>query len=124
MNLFESQINNLNLSPSMKQSIIELRKVCLESDVGGMPNLDFEKQQAEAAKNRAAFNAIKDTINLAMKEVGENLPSNVEGEALGQAVLKRIQDKYCPQFDKTYGEGWGKKLDMEAKKRLHKLALL
>lgn len=124
MNLFESQINNLNLDQSMKKSVIELRKVCLESDVGGMPNLDFEKQKAEAEKTRAAFNAIKDTINLAMKEVGENLPSNVEGEALGQAVLKRIQDKYCPQFDKTYGDGWGQKLDMEAKKRLHKLALL
>jgi len=108
MNLFESQIEKLNLSPSMKQSVIELRKVCLESDVGVPPiSSDFEKMQADAAKKKAEDDAIRDTAR----------------QALHAAVMKQIIHHYRPIIEKTYGEGSGERLETVAKTMLSRLGI-
>lgn len=124
MNLFESQINNLNLDPSMKKSIIELRKVCLESDVGVPPiSSDFEKMQADAAKKKAEDDAIRDTARQAITDVSSNLPEDMDHNALHAAVMKQIIQHYRPIIEKTYGEGSGERLETVAKTMLSRLGI-
>ena len=124
MNLFESQINNLNLDPSMKKSVIELRKVCLESDVGVPPiSSDFEKMQADAAKKRKEDDAIRDTARQAITDVSSNLPEDMDHNALHAAVMKQIIHHYRPIIEKTYGEGSGERLETVAKTMLSRLGI-
>ena len=124
MNLFESQIEKLNISPSMKQSVIELRKVCLESDVGVPPiSSDFEKMQADAAKKKAEDDAIRDTARQAITDVSSNLPEDMDHSALHAAVMERIVQHYRPMIEKTYGEGSGERLETVAQTMLSRLGI-
>lgn len=124
MNLFESQIEKLNISPSMKQSVIELRKVCLESDVGVPPiSSDFEKMQADAAKKKAEDDAIRDTARQAITDVSSNLPEDMDHSALHAAVMKQIIQHYRPMIEKTYGKGSGERLETVAKTMLSRLGI-
>lgn len=121
MNLFESQINNLNLDPSMKKSVIELRKVCLEGDVGAKPISDFDKMQADAAKKRAEEKAISDTARQAITDVSSNLPEDMDHNAIHAAVMERIKQHYRPMIEKTYGAGSGERLETVAQTMLSRL---
>lgn len=123
MNLFESQIEKLNISPSMKQSVIELRKVCLESDVGAKPISDFEKMQADAAKKREEDDAIRDTARQAITDVSNNLPEDMDHNALHAAVMERIKEHYRPMIEETYGAGSGERLETVAQSMLSHLKI-
>lgn len=124
MNLFESQINNLNLDPSMKKSIIELRKVCLESDVGVPPiSSDFEKMQAAAAQKTKKDDAIRDTARQAITDVSSNMPEDMDHKAIHAAVMERIVQHYRPMIEKMYGAGSGERLETVAKAMLSRLKI-
>lgn len=124
MNLFESQIEKLNISPSMKQSVIELRKVCLESDVGVPPiSSDFEKMQEVAAKKKEEDDAIRDTARQAITDVSNNMPEDMDHNALHAAVMKQIVQHYRPMIEKTYGKGSGERLETVAKTMLSRLGI-
>lgn len=121
MNLFESQIEKLNISPTAKRSIIELRKVCLESDVGGTPIGEFEKMQADAARKSKEEKAISDTARQAITDVSRNLPEDMDHKGIHAAVMKRIKEHYRPMIEKTYGAGSGERLETVAQTMLSRL---
>ncbi len=119
MNLFESEINKLNISPSMKQSVIELRKVCLESE-------DDNRQAQEMntiAKtvtpgvpqdnSREAVNAIRNTIRQVGREVADE---DFKTDAIVPAFLERIEKVYRKKIAEEYGEKWGDALVAQARK--------
>ena len=119
MNLFESQINNLNLDPSMKKSIIELRKVCLESEYDNR-----QKQQMNAFattfkpgvpqdNSREALAAIKATIRQVGSEVADE---DFETDAIIPAFLEKIEKVYRKKIAEKYGEKWGDALVAQAHK--------
>lgn len=123
MNLFESEINKLNLSPTAKATVIELRKVCLESDVGGQPISDFEKMQADAAKKKQEDDAIRDTARQAITDVSSNLPEDMDHNAIHAAVMKRIKQHYRPMIEETYGSASGERLETVAQTMLSRLKI-
>lgn len=125
MNLFESQIEKLNLSQTAKNCIIELRKVCLESE-----HDNRQKQEMNALatsfepgvpqdNSREALKAIKDTVMQASRELGDNYAS---GESVVPAFYAII-DKYRKGIEAKYGEKWGRALSAEAKKYVQRMAL-
>jgi hypothetical protein len=119
MNLFESEIRKLNLDPAMKQSVIELRKICLESD-SSMPTFNPEEQARRRQQEDAAMKSIQDTINLALSEVGNSSNGSLDSDALKQAVLEKVKE-YRSRIDSKFGPKWGDMLELQAQKRLQKL---
>lgn len=125
MNLFESQIEKLNLSPTAKNCIIELRKVCLESEYENR-----QKQEINALattfepgvpqdNSREALKAIKDTVIQASRELGDKYNT---GDSVVPAFYAII-DKYRKGIEEKYGEKWGQALSAEAKKYVQRMAL-
>jgi len=119
MNLFESEINKLNISPTMKSSVIALRKVCLESE-------DDNRQAQEMntiAKtvtpgvpqdnSREAVNAIRNTIRQVGREVADE---DFKTDAIVPAFLERIEKVYRKKIAEEYGEKWGDALVAQARK--------
>ena len=119
MNLFESEINKLNISPTMKSSVIALRNVCLESE-------DDNRQAQEMntiAKtvtpgvpqdnSREAVNAIRNTIRQVGREVADE---DFKTDAIVPAFLERIEKVYRKKIAEEYGEKWGDALVAQARK--------
>lgn len=119
MNLFESEINKLNISPTMKSSVIALRKVCLESE-------DDNRQAQEMntiAKtvtpgvpqdnSREAAKAISKTIRLVGSEVANE---DFKPDAIVPAFMERIEKVYRKKIAEKYGEKWGDALVAQAHK--------
>lgn len=125
MNIFESQIEKLNLSQTAKNCVIELRKVCLESE-----DENRQKQEINALattfepgvpqdNSREALKAIKDTVIQASRELGDKYNT-------GDSVVPEfyaIIDKYRKGIEEKYGEQWGQALSAEAKKYVQRMAL-
>lgn len=117
MNLFESEINKLNISQTAKDSIIELHKVCLENAADGMPtNITPGVPQDNS---REALKAIKDTVRLASQELGDNYTT---GDSVVPAFYAII-DKYRKGIEEKYGKKWAQALSAEAKKYVQRMAL-
>lgn len=117
MNLFESEINKLNISKTAKDSVIELRKVCLENAADNMQtNVSPGVPQDNS---REALKAIKDTVMQASRELGD---SYTTGESVVPAFYDII-DKYRKGIEEKYGEKWGRALSAEAKKYVQRMAL-
>lgn len=109
MNLFESQIEKLNLSPTAKNCVIELRKVCLEG-LGG-------------AEEKSPMEALSDTMKVVTKEVSDTYYNkNLPDEQLPKLVYTTI-NKYRPAFEEKYGKKMGLSLVMAGKKYLHQLSI-
>ena len=119
MNLFEAEINKLNLDPSVKQSVIELRKICLESEYA-MPTFNPEEQAKLRQQADAAMKSIQDTINLALSEVGNRDNGNLDSDALKAAVIAKVKE-YRSRIDAQFGPKCGDMLELQAQKRLQKL---
>lgn len=119
MNLFESQINNLNLDPSMKKSIIELRKVCLESEYDNRQKQEMNsfattfKPGVPQDNSREALAAIKATIRQVGREVADE---DFKTDAIVPAFLERIEKVYRKKIAEEYGEKWGDALVAQARK--------
>lgn len=119
MNLFESQINNLNLDPSMKKSIIELRKVCLESEYDNRQKQEMNsfattfKPGVPQDNSREALAAIKATIRQVGSEVADE---DFETDAIIPAFLEKIEKVYRKKIAEKYGEKWGDALVAQAHK--------
>ena len=119
MNLFESQINNLNLDPSMKKSIIELRKVCLESEYDNRHKQEMNsfattfKPGVPQDNSREALAAIKATIRQVGREVADE---DFKTDAIVPAFLERIEKVYRKKIAEEYGEKWGDALVAQARK--------
>ena len=119
MNLFESQINNLNLSPTAKNTVIELRKICLEGEDDNRQKQEMNafattfKPGVPQDNSREALAAIKNTIRQVGSEVaGENFQS----DAIVPAFLERIEKVYRKKIAQEYGEKWGDALVSQAHK--------
>ena len=119
MNLFESQIEKLNLSQTAKNCIIELRKVCLESE-----HDNRQKQEMNALatsfepgvpqdNSREALAAIKATIRQVGSEVADE---DFETDAIIPAFLEKIEKVYRKKIAEEYGEKWGDALVAQAHK--------
>lgn len=119
MNLFESQIEKLNLSQTAKNCIIELRKVCLESE-----HENRQKQEMNALatsfepgvpqdNSREALAAIKATIRQVGSEVADE---DFETDAIIPAFMEKINTVYREKIAEEYGEKWGNALVAQAKK--------
>ena len=119
MNLFESQIEKLNLSQTAKNCIIELRKVCLESE-----HDNRQKQEMNALatsfepgvpqdNSREALAAIKATIRQVGSEVADE---DFETDAIIRAFLEKIEKVYRKKIAEKYGEKWGDALVAQAHK--------
>lgn len=119
MNLFESQIEKLNLSQTAKNCIIELRKVCLESE-----HDNRQKQEMNALatsfepgvpqdNSREALAAIKATIRQVGSEVADE---DFETDAIIPAFMEKINTVYREKIAEEYGEKWGNALVAQAKK--------
>lgn len=119
MNLFESQIEKLNLSQTAKNCIIELRKVCLESE-----HDNRQKQEMNALatsfepgvpqdNSREALAAIKATIRQVGREVADE---DFKTDAIVPAFLERIEKVYRKKIAEEYGEKWGDALVAQARK--------
>lgn len=119
MNLFESQIEKLNLSQTAKNCIIELRKVCLESE-----HDNRQKQEMNALatsfepgvpqdNSREAVNAIRNTIRQVGREVADE---DFKTDAIVPAFLERIEKVYRKKIAEEYGEKWGDALVAQARK--------
>lgn len=119
MNLFESQIEKLNLSQTAKNCIIELRKVCLESE-----HDNRQKQEMNALatsfepgvpqdNSREALAAIKATIRQVGSEVADE---DFETDAIKPAFMEKINTVYREKIAEEYGEKWGNALVAQAKK--------
>lgn len=119
MNLFESQINNLNLDPSMKKSIIELRKVCLESEYDNRQKQEMNafaktfKVGVPQDNSQDALKAIKATILQVGSEVANE---NFKTDAIIPAFMERIEKVYRKKIAEEYGEKWGDALVAQANK--------
>lgn len=119
MNLFESQINNLNLDPSMKKSIIELRKVCLESEYDNRQKQEMNafaktfKVGVPQDNSREALAAIKKTIRQVGSEVANE---DFKTDAIVPAFMERIEKVYRNEIAQKYGEQWGDALVAQAHK--------
>ena len=120
MNLFESQIEKLNISPSMKQSVIELRKVCLEG-ADDEHKLQEVRAMAETFvpgedKNKLANEAMRKflpTIKQAARELANE--DDYDVSAPGAALVQKIKTKYLPMIVKEYGEESGNALMIAAR---------
>ena len=119
MNLFESQINKLNLSPTAKNTVIELRKICLEGEDDNRQKQEMNafattfKPGVPQDNSREALAAIKNTIRQVGSEVaGENFQS----DAIVPAFLERIEKVYRKKIAQEYGERWGDALVSQARK--------
>ena len=119
MNLFESQINNLNLSPTAKTTVIELRKVCLESEDDNRQKQEMNafattfKPGVPQDNSREALAAIKNTIRQVGSEVADE---NFKTDAIVPAFMDRIEKVYRNQIAEKYGEKWGDALVAQAHK--------
>ena len=119
MNLFESQINNLNLSPTAKNTVIELRKVCLEGEDDNRQKQEMNafattfKPGVPQDNSRAALAAIKNTIRQVGSEVADE---NSQSDAIVPAFLERIEKVYRKKIAQEYGEKWGDALVAQAHK--------
>lgn len=119
MNLFESQINNLNLSPTAKNTVIELRKVCLESEDDIRQKQEMNafattfKPGVPQDNSREALAAIKNTIRQVGSEVADG---NFKTDAIVPAFMDRIEKVYRNQIAEKYGEKWGDALVAQAHK--------
>ena len=120
MNLLESEINKLNISPTMKSSVIALRKVCLESE-----HENRQKQEMNSFANtstpgapldnsREAMKAIKATIRQVGSEVAAD--DNYQTNAIKPAFMEKINTVYREKIAEEYGEKWGNALVAQAKK--------
>lgn len=119
MNLFESQIEKLNLSPTAKNCVIELRKVCLEATEDEAMNKiarDF-KVGEKTTNDDAAMQAIQDTIKLAERELSKE---DYDLSAPGKALMNKIQQKYRNEIANKFGEKWGEQLITQAQKYISK----
>ena len=119
MNLFESQINKLNLSPTAKSTVIELRKVCLESEDDMRQKQEMNafaktfKPGVPQDNSREALDAIKKTI----RQVGSEIAGeDFETDAIVPAFLERIEKVYRKKIAQEYGEKWGDALVAQAHK--------
>ncbi len=119
MNLFESQINNLNLSPTAKSTIIELRKVCLESEYDNRQKQEMNafattfKPGVPQDNSREALAAIKNTIRQVGSEVADE---NFKTDAIVPAFMEKIEKVYRKKIAEEYGEKWGDALVAQAHK--------
>lgn len=119
MNLFESQINNLNLSPTAKNTVIELRKVCLESEYDNRQKQEMNafattfKPGVPQDNSREALEAIKKTIRQVGSEVANE---DFKTDAIVPAFLDRIEKVYRKKIAQEYGEKWGDALVAQAHK--------
>ncbi|MBO6030832.1 MAG: hypothetical protein J6Q22_05110 [Prevotella sp.] len=119
MNLFESQINNLNLSPTAKNTVIELRKVCLEGEDDNRQKQEMNafattfKPGVPQDNSREALAAIKNTIRQVGSEVADE---NFKTDAIVPAFMNRIEKVYRNQIAEKYGEKWGDALVAQAHK--------
>lgn len=119
MNLFESQINNLNLSPTAKNTVIELRKVCLEGEDDNRQKQEMNafattfKPGVPQDNSREALAAIKNTIRQVGSEVADE---NFKTDAIVPAFMDRIEKVYRNQIAEKYGEKWGDALVAQAHK--------
>lgn len=109
MNLFESQIEKLNLSPTAKNCVIELRKVCLEG--------------VDGAEEKSPMKALSDTMKVVTKEVSDTYYNeNIPDAQLPELVYTTI-NKYRPEFEGKYGKKMGLSLVMAGKNYLHQLKI-
>lgn len=119
MNLFESQIEKLNLSQTAKNCIIELRKVCLESEYDNRQKQEMNafattfKPGVPQDNSREALAAIKATIRQVGSEVADE---DFETDAIVPAFLERIEKVYRKKIAEEYGEKWGDALVAQARK--------
>ena len=120
MNLFESQIEKLNISQTAKNCIIEMRKICLESE-----DETRQKQEMDAVaksvtpgvpqdNSREAMKAIKATIRQVGSEVAAD--DNYQTNAIKPAFMEKINTVYREKIAEEYGEKWGNALVAQAKK--------
>lgn len=109
MNLFESQIEKLNLSPTAKNCVIELRKVCLEG--------------VDGTEEKSPMEALSDTMKVVTKEVSDTYYNeNIPDAQLPELVYTTI-NKYRPAFEGKYGKKMGLSLVMAGKSYLHQLKI-
>jgi hypothetical protein len=119
MNLFESQINKLNLSPTAKNTVIELRKICLESEYDNRQKQEMNafattfKPGVPQDNSREALAAIKNTIRQVGSEVADE---NFKTDAIIPAFMERIEKVYRPKIAEEYGKQWGDALVAQANK--------
>lgn len=119
MNLFESQIEKLNLSQTAKNCIIELRKVCLESEYDNRQKQEMNsfattfKPGVPQDNSREALAAIKATIRQVGSEVADE---DFETDAIIPAFLEKIEKVYRKKIAEKYGEKWGDALVAQAHK--------
>jgi hypothetical protein len=119
MNLFESQINNLNLSPTAKNTVIELRKICLEGEDDNRQKQEMNafattfKPGVPQDNSREALAAIKNTIRQVGSEVANE---DFKTDAIVPAFMERIEKVYRNQIAEKYGEKWGDALVAQAHK--------
>lgn len=119
MNLFESEINKLNISPTMKSSVIALRKVCLESEDDNRQAQEMNTiaktvtPGVQQDNSREAVNAIRNTIRQVGREVADE---DFKTDAIVPAFLERIEKVYRKKIAEEYGEKWGDALVAQARK--------
>lgn len=118
MNLFESQIEKLNLSPTAKNCVIELRKVCLENAVDGMPTgLTYDPSKRE--RESKMFRAIDEALKIIANQAND---TTKQGDSVLPEFYKKVHE-YRPTFEKTWGKVGGETLEIQAPKFAQRMAL-
>ena len=108
MNLFESEISKLNLTPTAKETVIQLRKICLESEEGEPLDKEYDAYEQDALENgeestddEEAFKKAEALFvsNGGHSKILQQLAEFLEEEWLGTGFEIRQSKEYNPSDD-------------------------
>lgn len=104
MNLFESEISKLNLSPTAKETVIQLRKICLESEVGEPLDKEYDAYKQDGEESTVNNEALKKAEALFISNGGhskilQQLAEFLEDEWMGTGFEIRQSKEYNPSDD-------------------------
>lgn len=91
MNLFESEISKLNISPMVKETVIRLRKICLESDSGEPLDKEYDAYELDALEN--GEESTEDTE--ALEKAEALFVSNGGHSKILQQLAEFLDEEWC-----------------------------
>lgn len=91
MNLFESEISKLNLTPTAKETVIQLRKICLESEGGEPLEKEYDAYEQDALENGEESTDDEE----ALKKAEALFVSNGGHSKILQQLAEFLEDEWC-----------------------------
>jgi hypothetical protein len=91
MNLFESEISKLNLTPTAKETIIQLRKICLESEGGEQLEKEYDAYEQDGLEDGEESTVDEE----ALKKAEALFASNGGHSKILQQLAEFLDDEWC-----------------------------